>query len=188
MSSIQEKIDTFRLNCYEMAVNDANQLSASIEEKIKQNIKDEVELYEKEANEKCEKKLRKLEQNYNCQIFEEQNAARHSVIEAENEIKDDLKATVISKIKEFTNTQSYTNFLINNIKESLSKLKIEEEDQIKIEITTNDMSKYKKEIEEKFNAKVEEMSNKNIGGSICVNESKKISINNTLQTLIEENL
>ena len=34
MSSIQEKIDIFRSNCYEMAVNDANELSASIEEKI----------------------------------------------------------------------------------------------------------------------------------------------------------
>lgn len=188
MSSIQEKIDTFRLNCYEMAVNDANELSASIEEKINKNIKDEIEVYEQEASKKCEKKSRRLEQNYNSQIFDEQNMARHAVIDAENAIKEDLRTTVTHKIKEFVNSEAYKNFLINNINKSLTKLKINGGDIIKIGITTDDFSKYKAEIEEKFNAQAEEISNKNIGGSICVNESKNISVNNTLKTLIEENL
>lgn len=188
MSSIQEKIDIFRSNCYEMAVNDANELSASIEEKINKNIKDEIEVYEQEASIKCEKKTRKLEQKYNCQIFDEQNIARHAIIDAENAIKDDLRETVTHRIKEFVDSEEYKDFLINNIKTSLRKLKINEGNIIRIGVTINDFTKYKAEIEEKFNAKVEEISNKNIGGSICVNEDKNISINNTLKTLIEENL
>lgn len=188
MSSIQDKIDIFRSNCYEMAKDEANELSISIEEKINKNIEEEVELYKQESNKKYEKKSRKLEQNYNCQIFKEENIAKHSIIDAENKIKNDLKITVTNKIKDFVNSEDYKSFLINNISSALDKLKIENGDVIKINITNNDFEKYKDEIKGQFDFEVLEISNKNIGGSICVNESKNISINNTLKILIEENL
>ena len=60
MSSIQEKMDKFQYNCYEMAKIEANNLSQEIEEKIDKNIKDEINLYREESNEKYEKKERKL--------------------------------------------------------------------------------------------------------------------------------
>ena len=188
MSSIQDKIDTFRLNCFEMATNEANQLSASIEERINKNIKDEIELYTKESNERYEKKSKKLEQNYNCQIFDERNTARHAIIDAENEIKNDLKNTVTDKIKAFVNSEDYEKYLINNITSALNKLKIENGDIVKINITECDFNNYKTKINDNFSYVVDKISNKNIGGSICVNESKNISIDNTLKTLIEENL
>lgn len=188
MSSIQDKIDTFRLNCYEMATNDANELSETIEEKINKNIKEEVELYKEKSNRKNEKKYRKLEQNYNCRIFDEENMARHAIMDVEDMIKKDLKDTVTEQIKEFVNSEIYKSFLFKNISSAINKLNIEDGNIIKINITDNDFNKYKDEIRDKFNFKVDVISNTNIGGSICVNESKNISINNTLKILIEENL
>lgn len=188
MSSVQDKIDKFRLNCYEMATHEENELSFAIDEKINKNIEDEIDLYQKEANAKYEKKSKKLEQNYNCQIFDEENMARHAVIDAENEIKNDLKRTVTGKIKEFVNSEAYKNFLIKNISNALNKLRIEDGDVVKINITNEDFNKYKDEIKNQFNFEIGEISDKNIGGAICINESKNISINNTLKILIEENV
>lgn len=188
MSSIQDKIDTFRLNCYEMATNDANKLSETIEEKINKNIKEEIELYKEEASRKYEKKYKKLEQSYNCQIFDEENMARHAIMDVEDTIKKDLKDTVTEQIKKFVNSEIYKSFLFKNISSAINKLNIENGNIIKINITGNDFNKYKDEIKDKFNFEVDAISNRNIGGSICINESKNISINNTLRILIEENL
>ena len=114
--------------------------------------------------------------------------ARHAVIDAENEIKNDLKRTVTGKIKEFANSEAYKNFLIKNISNALNKLRIGDGDVVKINITNEDFNKYKDEIKNQFNFEIGEISDKNIGGAICINESKNISINNTLKILIEENV
>ena len=187
MSSIQEKIDKFQLNCYDIAKNEANKLTVEIEEKIDKNIKDEIRLYKKDSELKYERRANQIEQNYNCDVYDAENKAKHIIIEKKDNIKKDLQNEVIKRIKEFIKSYDYQYYLINNIDEAIQNLKIEEGDVVTIGITPEDYNVYQGEIKNKFGYSINTILSKNLGGSICINESKKISINNTLKTLIEEN-
>jgi vacuolar-type H+-ATPase subunit E/Vma4 len=202
----REKIEQFKFSCEKLTKNDYETIMQNINNQIENNTAEELKEYENELNEKYMKKVKKIELNYNTKIFRINNEARYKIIEKENNAKEEIRKEVLSKVKEYTKNSEYMDFLIKNINQSLENLNISENDEIHIYITDNDKQKYEKYISKNIRinttskntpidiftkshsrVKFEILDDKNIGGSKCINFTKKIEIDNTLSTLIDEN-
>ena len=188
MSTISEKISKFKETCSQMAINESNVLTNTINEEIEKNIKEEVLEYEKEKKKEHIKKIERLEQKHNSEIFQTENNARYEVLKKEDELKERLYNKVLNKIVEFTKGNEYKEYLKKNIEQTINSLNVEENDRINIKITNKDMNLFGKDLSSKYNIQFETIEDSYIGGSIGINSDKQILIDNTLKTQIEDSL
>lgn len=186
MSSNEEKLENFQKNCYDMADLESKTIMDKINNEINDDINQELKEYEKEMAKKYEEKIKRLEQKYNTDIFNLNNDARYKVVEKENEAKNEIKREVVKKIMLFKQTDEYFAFLTRNINQAMENLKIENGDNVKLYLVKSDIEKYKEPLQSQFGYEFKLLDEENIGGSKCVNETKKIAIDNTLKTLINE--
>ncbi len=187
MKNISQKLKKFEENCLQMAQIEAKTLEEKIEKEIDERISEEILEYQKDAKINLEKKFSKIQKEYNSKIYQMNNNAKISILARKKQLSEQLKKEIIQKITEFTNSEKYLNFLLNNIKEAILVIENTEKDNIKIGLTQRDINKYYKYIKEKFSGKIYSIDNNYIGGSICTNLSKNISADNTLKMLVEEN-
>lgn len=186
MSSIDEKIKKFKETCSYMASEESKILSNQIDEEIEKNIKEEIAEYEAERKKEHLKKMERLEQKHNTELFQTDNNARYEILKKEKELKEKLYNKIINKIVEFTNGNKYKDFLNKNIKQTIVNLKIEEGNDAVLRITKKDMEKFGKELKSNYDVKFETIEDSNYGGSIGINTSKQILIDNSLKTQVEE--
>lgn len=188
MSSVEDKVNKFREKCCQMAMNDSNVLSYKINEEIEKNIKEELAEYQEEMEKEHKKRIEKLIQNHNCEVFQIENNARYQVIKKEEELQQRMKSNIISKIKDYVKSDKYKEFLNRNICETVNNLNVKENDNVLIKLTSVDLEKYGNEMKQRFNFSFEVMPEDNIGGSIGINKTQNILIDNSLKTAIEDNV
>lgn len=186
MVDIENKIIKFQNNCIETATREANSLKEIINDKVNSKIEDELASYREEALKKYNRQVDKLEKSYNSKIFELNNNYKIAILNKQKQLLQNLKLEVTLQVLNFVNSDKYLEFLIQNIKHSILELGKQGESLVKIYITQNDKDKYENKIYSCFNFDIDVISNDFIGGSICVGSTKNISIDNTLKTLIEE--
>lgn len=189
MDSIDDKLKKFQKNCYDMATEDANNISSHIESLISANTNEKIKVYEEKYKKDYEKKAQKLEQDYNSKIFNLANKTKHDILELNEKYINNLKDMVQKEILKFVVSSNYYDFLEKNVEQSLDKLNITPSDNITIQINKKDFLKYNKKLKDKFNYKIENLTNKKIiGGSICINCTKQILIDNSLDIIIDEKI
>lgn len=189
MDSIDDKLKKFQKNCYDMATEDANNISSHIESLISANTNEKIKVYEEKYKKDYEKKAQKLEQDYNSKIFNLANKTKHDILELNEKYINNLKDMVQKEILKFVVSSNYYDFLEKNVEQSLDKLNITPSDNITIQINEKDFLKYNKKLKDKFNYKIENLTNKKIiGGSICINCTKQILIDNSLDIIIDEKI
>lgn len=186
MSSIKEKIKKFETNCLDMSDIESRNLEEQIEKEIEEKIKEEIEEYKKDVSSTLERKIRRLEKNYNSEVFEINNDARKKIIEKKEELNKEIKEELKSKMIKFTDQKEYETFLTNNIKQAIKILNLKENDILEIGLTSKDTNKFQNIIKEQFKADIFIINDKYIGGAICNNVTQNISVNNTLDTISEE--
>lgn len=188
MDAVSNKIEIFQNNCYQMAQIEADNLRNEIDSEINENIKSEIKKYKEETERNFYKKIQKKEKNYNSEILNQEIECKQNIVEKQKELQEDLKTEIYNRIVDFINTDNYKKFLFNNIEKVIDNCKLNNtvNSDIILYLTQRDADKYKDEIQTNFQCNIEIMESSNIGGAI--GETKNILVDNSLRTLIEENI
>ena len=185
MDDIKQKLKKFEESCLNIARIEAEETVNQIDNKISENIKQEIQEYEEEKQREYEKKIIKLEHNYNSKIFQLNIDAKHTILQKEEELKKEILTEIVDRLRVFIESEKYEEYLIKNINQSREKLNIEDTDEISIYVTRNDKEKYEEKLRKIFSCNLYDLDDEYIGGAICTNETKNISVDNTIKELLE---
>lgn len=184
MDAVNEKIEVFRNNCYQMAQIEADNLKKEIDSEINESIKTEIKKYKEETERNFNKKIEKKEKNYNSELFNQEIECKQNIVEKQKELQEDLKSEIYNRIENFINTENYKKFLLNNVTQVLQSCGLNND--IILYLTQRDFNKYGAEIKVAFNYNIEIMDDSNLGGAI--GETKNVLVDNSLKNLIEESI
>ena len=183
MVNINQTIEKFKISCFNMANNEANEMFKQIDFSLNENINQEIKEYEKEKQKEYEKKLIKLEHNFNSCIYEANYKAKQKLNQRKKELEEEIKKEFIKIVEIFMDSDQYEEFLIKNIRQAMERLNIETNDEISIFVIKKDKERFEKKIQKIFECSVLELEDSYIGGALLVNQTKNILVNNTIATI-----
>jgi len=120
MDRIQEKLISF-----EKTVNqDVLKQKADLEDAIEKETADRLAAirseYQKIADEKFDKNIKYVEKQVNGDIWVDSVEAKKRILDKKAQIVTDIINAVKSRINDFINSEAYTDYLIQAIKEALT--------------------------------------------------------------------
>ena len=184
---IEKKLKNVEDNCINLAQKDADELKKATEKKKKKKIADFISKYKEELEMKLNKEMANLNKNYNHSIF---TLKKEGQIKVENFKKSkirELKNKILDKYNDYKNTEEYKYDLISRIKATMGKAG--EGSRFEIMVVENDYNNYIEMLKNEFvNIDIKQLSNDYIGGCIIFNKDKKMLIDNTIRTVLEEEL
>ncbi|MCR5186503.1 MAG: hypothetical protein K6D97_05255 [Clostridia bacterium] len=179
-----KKIERLENNCITTAKTENEELKKENNE-IEANLLDEkLVSYESEIEKKQNIEFGKLLRDYNKNIFVYNMESKKKITQFKDTLTLNIHKTLIERFFEYTESDDYINYLKNNIRQVLERVKKTED--CKIFVTKRDVARYKDELMREFGVEVDEISDENIGGCMLVNIKEKISIDNTLKNNIFE--
>ncbi len=182
--NIEEKTKIFEASCQKLLQKEITQLNKNIDSEIEKQIKDEVEEYEQKEEVTYNKRLEKLEKDYNKQMYLMQMESKKEILEAKKEWQKDLKKEVENRVKNYVNTPEYETFLFARIDETIRKTT--QTQNCTLGITQQDYEKFASKIQEKYPIKLYQIANSYLGGCVLEDKNAGIYIDNTLQNSMEE--
>lgn len=182
--NINTKLKNFKQNIEEIADKDYKEIDSEIEEEISNLVKQEITEYENKKQIAYEKYIQKIEKEFNKKIYNYEITCKKEIIEEEKNLRKEIKEECLQILKDYTEKDAYKIFLLNNIKEAISKVK--EKAGIDVYLTKKDILKYGEEIGKIDNFKMVEMPDSNIGGCIVANEVQGIFIDNTMLNMLND--
>lgn len=184
---IEKKLKNVEDNCINLAQKDADELKKATEKERDEKIADFISKYKEELDMKLNKEMANLNKNYNHSIF---NLKKEGQIKVENFKKSkirELKNKILDKYNDYKNTEEYKYDLISRIKATMGKAG--EGSRFEIMVVENDYNNYIEMLKNEFvNIDIKQLSNDYIGGCIIFNKDKKMLIDNTIRTVLEEEL
>ena len=184
---IEKKLKNVEDNCINLAQKDADELKKATEKERDEKIADFISKYKEELEMKLNKEMANLNKNYNHSIF---TLKKEGQIKVENFKKSkirELKNKILDKYNDYKNTEEYKYDLISRIKATMGKAG--EGSRIEIMVVENDYNNYIEMLKNEFvNIDIKQLSNDYIGGCIIFNKDKKMLIDNTIRTVLEEEL
>jgi vacuolar-type H+-ATPase subunit E/Vma4 len=184
---IEKKLKNVEDNCINLAQKDADELKKATEKERDEKIADFISKYKEELDMKLNKEMANLNKNYNHSIF---TLKKEGQIKLENFKKSkirELKNKILDKYNDYKNTEEYKYDLISRIKATMGKAG--EGSRFEIMVVENDYNNYIEMLKNEFvNIDIKQLSNDYIGGCIIFNKDKKMLIDNTIRTVLEEEL
>jgi len=184
---IEKKLKNVEDNCINLAQKDADELKKATEKEHDEKIADFISKYKEELDMKLNKEMANLNKNYNHSIF---TLKKEGQIKVENFKKSkirELKNKILDKYNDYKNTEEYKYDLISRIKATMGKAG--EGSRFEIMVVENDYNNYIEMLKNEFvNIDIKQLSNDYIGGCIIFNKDKKMLIDNTIRTVLEEEL
>lgn len=186
MVDVSKKLDKIENKCYEIAKKEFKSLKEENDNIISESVLDKINSYKEELEKKYINEINKLEREYNRNLFDYEMDERVKINNFKKTLKNNISLKVENEMIGFSDSFEYKDYLFKTINNTLNKL--EKNENTEIYVTEKDFDKFKDEIQNLFSVKVDKISNENIGGCIVMDHVKKISINNTLKTNIEEKI
>jgi vacuolar-type H+-ATPase subunit E/Vma4 len=184
---LEKKLKNVEDNCINLAQKDADELKKATEKERDEKIADFISKYKEELDMKLNKEMANLNKNYNHSIF---TLKKEGQIKVENFKKSkirELKNKILDKYNDYKNTEEYKYDLISRIKATMGKAG--EGSRFEIMVVENDYNNYIEMLKNEFvNIDIKQLSNDYIGGCIIFNKDKKMLIDNTIRTVLEEEL
>lgn len=177
----EEKVKEFERRALEEAERKRRKNLKEINFKVKEESQKGLREVELISKEKVDYELYKLTQIKNKEIQHAKNTSKKTLIILRNEYKENIFSNVEKRLYEFTNTNKYKNYLINNIKKILDYT-------TEIYLTKKDM-KYESIIKEELEVDIliSESNDDFIGGFKAVMVNKNIIIDNSFKAkLLDE--
>ncbi len=181
--NIDKKMEKMEKSSYAIAEKELEELKEENDSYANKKISVMIDDYKDELTKKYYDELNKINREYNKSIFDYEMNQKVKINMFKEKLLNNIYLKIDSEIKSFVNSPEYKDYLFKNVSFTLNKFSNKEK--CVIYLTENDYYNFGKEIEEKFNSKIEKINNENIGGCIIVNEIEKISIDNTIKTNIE---
>ena len=181
---IKEKENIFKASCQKIMMEEVAKLSKQIDDEIEKQIKDELEEYQEKEEFAYNKKIEKLQKDYNKEIFAKEMECKREVLNQKKIIQKDLQKEVVNLLKKFTETQEYRKFFMTKVDEVVAK--VQDTSNSSLKILSKDNEKYGDEIRQKYNVNIQIIEDKYIGGCILEDNVQGLYIDNTLQNSVEE--
>ena len=182
----QLKLDKIEKNCINSANEDFKKLKNENDASIEKIVNEEVEKYKNTLDEKYKREVAKLEKEYNKEIYNYSMNSKRKERQFEDTLILNLHKEIIEIFCEYTDDDEYEKYLFSNIEKVLEKIQRKEESIIYI--TENDIKRFGEKIKAKYDVEIKKIDNDYIGGVILLNNTDKVSIDNTLKTNIEEKI
>jgi len=179
-----KKIERLENNCITTAKTENEELKKENNEIEAKLLDEKLVSYESEIERKQNIEFGKLQRDYNKNIFVYNMESKKKITQFKDTLILNIHKTLIERFFEYTESDDYINYLKNNIRQVLERVKKTED--CKIFVTKRDVERYKDELMREFGVEVDEISDENIGGCMLVNIKEKISIDNTLKNNIFE--
>ncbi len=195
MASIDRKLRRFEQIAKSNAFKIRDNLLFEIDEKTKDAIKLAKEEYSKEIRDMHVKEIDEAKKEAGYILSSAQNATQSKLIQKRNEIIDSTFNDLISRLKEYTKTEEYVDYLRRKLDNSLAKANSIAKDKnqvIRIILTKEDCEKFRDKATETARTyfidsdiTVEESVNDIIGGCIVELVQSKLLINNTIGSAVD---
>ena len=179
-----KKIEKLENNCITTAKNENEELKKENTEIETKLLEEKISNYKYEIQKKQNEEFGKLLRDYNKNIFIYNMESKKKITQFKDTLILNIHKNLIERFFEYTGSDDYINYLKNNVRQVLERVKKTED--CKIFITKRDVQKYRDELMREFGVEVDEISDENIGGCMLVNIKEKISIDNTLKNNIFE--
>ena len=179
-----KKIEKLENNCITTAKNENEELKKENTEIETKLLEEKISNYKYEIQKKQNEEFGKLLRDYNKNIFIYNMESKKKITQFKDTLILNIHKNLIERFFEYTESDDYINYLKNNVRQVLERVKKTED--CKIFITKRDIQKYRDELMREFGVEVDEISDENIGGCMLVNIKEKISIDNTLKNNIFE--
>ena len=179
-----KKIEKLENNCITTAKNENEELKKENTEIETKLLEEKISNYKYEIQKKQNEEFGKLLRDYNKNIFIYNMESKKKITQFKDTLILNIHKNLIERFFEYTGSDDYINYLKNNVRQVLERVKKTEDR--KIFITKRDIQKYRDELMREFGVEVDEISDENIGGCMLVNIKEKISIDNTLKNNIFE--
>lgn len=179
-----KKIEKLENNCITTAKSENEELKKENSEIEAKLLDEKIANYETEIEKKQAIEFGKLLRDYNKNIFVYDMDSKKKITQFKDALILNIHKTLIERFFEYTESEDYINYLKNNIRQVLERVKNTED--CKIFITKRDIQRYREELMGEFGVEIDEISDENIGGCMLVNIKEKISIDNTLKNNIFE--
>ncbi len=179
-----KKIEKLENNCITTAKSENEELKKENSEIEAKLLDEKIASYETEIEKKQAIEFGKLLRDYNKNIFVYDMDSKKKITQFKDTLILNIHKTLIERFFEYTESEDYINYLKNNIRQVLERVKNTED--CKIFITKRDIQRYGEELMGEFGVEIDEISDENIGGCMLVNIREKISIDNTLKNNIFE--
>lgn len=179
-----KKIEKLENNCITTAKNENEELKKENTEIETKLLEEKISNYKCEIQKKQNEEFGKLLRDYNKNIFIYNMESKKKITQFKDTLILNIHKNLIERFFEYTGSDDYINYLKNNVRQVLERVKNTED--CKIFITKRDIQKYRDELMREFGVEVDEISDENIGGCMLVNIKEKISIDNTLKNNIFE--
>lgn len=179
-----KKIEKLENNCITTAKSENEELKKENSEIEAKLLDEKIANYETEIEKKQAIEFGKLLRDYNKNIFVYDMDSKKKITQFKDTLILNIHKTLIERFFEYTESEDYINYLKNNIRQVLERVKNTED--CKIFITKRDIQRYGEELMGEFGVEIDEISDENIGGCMLVNIREKISIDNTLKNNIFE--
>ena len=188
MNDIKNKIEELREDCIREANIEADEMNKNIDEKIENDIKEQLDEYSKKQRIRYDREMKGFEKQYNIKKYELEKNSKMNLLEKQKEIIIDLINSVEKKMKDFVHSEKYFDYLVKNINNSLNKIGSKTNSVI-IYITDYDYNRYSNMLSASFkDYTIKTISDKNIGGCKCLDKDSNIIIDNTISLLIRERI
>lgn len=182
----QDKIELFRASIDELAKYDYDKIEKEVEAEIKESIQEELEEYENKKKANYEKTASKIEKDFNKKIFNYELDCKKEIAEEERKLKEKIKSKAKEILKEFVNSDKYKDLLKKYLDDSFSK--IENNENIVVGLTKQDLDKYGNFIKSNYKVSLKEIPISYIGGCTVESSLDEIYIDNTLLNTINEKM
>ena len=177
------KLEKIEKNCYEIARKQLKEMQENNAKLVEETVENRMAEYKDNLANKFEYDSKDLKRDFNKEIYEFEMDAKARVNSSKENLKKGLYSKVVMEIEGFINSEDYKGYLLNNIKNSIQKEKLNAKAAV-IYITERDFYRFENDIKSTFGENVETIPNDNIGGSIIIDREKKISVDNTIKTNI----
>lgn len=184
--NINDKVNIFTSSMKKFFEKDICLLEKNINSDIENQIQSEIEEYQKIEELAYQKKLEKLDKEFNKQIYLLEMESKKEILNEKKKLQKELENEVIKLLKDFTNNIGYEDFLYKNINEILDKVKYSSNSILSI--TSKDFDRFGEKIKQKYNINVEIMEEKYIGGCIFEDRLEGIYIDNSIKNGINEKI
>lgn len=177
---IESKLKKFQEVCLDMSNKDKQKLEDTLNKKAESKIQKEIDLYSKKLNSKLEREKIKLEKDFHKKNIDLQLKAKKQLLSEKERENQKLFHDCINSLKNYVNTNEYTNLLHQILENSLNYL--DNTDNLTIYVTNRDVNK----IDFSNYGKVKTLEDNYIGGLIL--ENNDMIIDNTFLTSLKEKI
>lgn len=179
--------DEQKLHHFETSIlSEANQKVEEIEKEISNFSSSEIEKTRQEEYDKMfgymQARVKEIKQKYDQMVTKEKLNSNRELCEFRNSLLEDILLGTRQKIEEFTQSDSYPDYLTNKIQASASKFPC---DNSTIYLSEKDM-KYADKIKSVLHVEVEQDKNNTLGGFKIVNLEKGLLLDETFDSSLEE--